>query len=220
MARPNIPNLIAVTSGNRGYESENLIAYELGYRIQPRQELFLDVALFYNDYEDLRTVERGAPIPGTPVTIPLTYDNNLEGETYGIEFAPSWQVTSEWRISAGYSFLRTQLHAQSGTTDTAAEAPEGDSPEHQFHVRSFIDLPFNLEFDSALYYVDSLSNQDVPSYTRIDFRLGWSPRPNLELSLVVQNAFDPQHPEFGATTALVTPTEIERSVYGQITWRY
>ena len=220
VARPNIPNFVAVTSGNRAFESEDLIAYELGYRIQPVRPLFLDIALFYHDYDDLRTVERGAPVPGTPVTLPLTYGNLLEGETYGVEFAPTWQVTPQWQISAGYSLLRTQLHSKPGTTDAAAEGPEGDSPEHQFHLRSFLDLPFNLEFDSALYHVDSLANQGVPSYTRLDFRLGWSPRRNLDLSLVVQNAFDPRHPEFGATTALVTPTEIERSVYGKITWRF
>jgi iron complex outermembrane receptor protein len=34
-------------------ESETLIAYELGYRVQPRKDLFLDIAAFYNVYDDL-----------------------------------------------------------------------------------------------------------------------------------------------------------------------
>jgi iron complex outermembrane receptor protein len=113
-----------------------------------------------------------------------------------------------------------QLHRKTGSTEITSENAEGDSPVHQFHLRSFLDLPYNLQFDSAIYYVDALSNQRVPSYTRLDVRLGWSPREDLDLSLAFQNILDPQHPEFGATSPLVIPTEIERSVYGKVTWRF
>jgi iron complex outermembrane receptor protein len=112
------------------------------------------------------------------------------------------------------------LHRSSTSTDVNAENAENDSPEHQFHVRSFLDLPYHLQLDTALYYVDVLRNQRVDSYVRWDARVGWSPHRNLDLSLVVQNILDPQHPEFGSTVPLVTATEIERSIYGKITWRF
>lgn len=35
--------------------SEELIAYELGYRAQPSERFSWDVALFYNVYENLRS---------------------------------------------------------------------------------------------------------------------------------------------------------------------
>ena len=39
--------------GNTEIESEALLAYELGYRIQPNPRVSVDVAAFYNDYHNL-----------------------------------------------------------------------------------------------------------------------------------------------------------------------
>ncbi|MFQ6615135.1 MAG: TonB-dependent receptor plug domain-containing protein, partial [Fidelibacterota bacterium] len=37
--------------GNTGLKSENLLAYELGYRVKATKHLFLDIATFYNVYD-------------------------------------------------------------------------------------------------------------------------------------------------------------------------
>jgi iron complex outermembrane receptor protein len=217
---PSVPNFTGAIRGNPEFESENLTAYEAGWRMRPSEALFVDLALFYNDYDDLRSTERGAVVPGNPAILPVTYMNLLEGKTYGAELAPMWQVTENWRLSAGYSWLQTELHRKPGSTDATAEGAEGDSPENQFHLRSFLDLPHNLELDAALYYVDSLFNQQAPSHTRLDVRFGWRPTDQVELSLAFQNVLDPRHAEFGSTTPLVTPTEVQRSVHGRMTWRF
>ncbi|MGV3772561.1 MAG: TonB-dependent receptor plug domain-containing protein [Verrucomicrobiales bacterium] len=215
------PNFRSVITGNRDYDSEELIAYEAGYRIQLVKSLSFDFATFYNDYDDLRTREQNGPlVAGSPTIIPSVYRNMLEGETYGFELAPQWQVTDHWKLSAGYSFLRMALHKKPGSTSIADELQEGDSPQNQFHLRSFLDLPHNLQLDSALYYVDALPNQRISSYTRLDVRLGWEPIEGLEVSFVVQNILDPVHQEFGNVSPLITPTEIERSLYGKVTWRF
>ena len=44
-------------AGSHHYHSENIIAYELGYRFQPINRLSVDIATFYNAYKDLRTTE-------------------------------------------------------------------------------------------------------------------------------------------------------------------
>ena len=49
------------TAGNPDFESEKLIAYELGLRTQPSRPLSLSLATYYNDYDDLRSFE---PPPG------------------------------------------------------------------------------------------------------------------------------------------------------------
>ena len=49
--------------GDNGFDSESLIAYELGYRIQPNGNFSLDVAAFYNDYDKLSTSKAGTPFP-------------------------------------------------------------------------------------------------------------------------------------------------------------
>jgi len=62
-----------------------------------------------------------------------------------------------------------------------------------------------------------LPSPSVPSYVTADLRLAWRPSPSLELSIVGQNLFDNQHPEFGAAA---NRQEIPRSVYGKVTWRF
>src|SRR6185436_3786694 len=42
--------------GSFGYfDSENVIAYELGYRVNPAENISFSVSAFYNEYTDLRS---------------------------------------------------------------------------------------------------------------------------------------------------------------------
>ena len=50
-----------------------------------------------------------------------------------------------------------------------------------------------------------------------DARLAWRWRDNLEISIVGQNLWDDQHPEFGAGA---TREEIPRSVFGKVAWSF
>jgi len=210
--------------GSPDFESENLLAYEFGYRVQPVRHLSLDLAAFYNVYEDLRTADPGAPFledtPSPPhLVVPLQASNGMDGEAYGVEIAASWNVTNHWRLNVGYTLLKMHLHGGVSLGDSSLQSAEGDSPQNQFHLRSYLDLSHKLNWDVALYYVDSLPSLDVPSYVQVDTRLAWHPTEALEVSLELQNLLDDRHQEFGSSF-LVSPTEIERGVYGKITWRF
>jgi len=203
--------------GNPDMESEKLVAYEFGYRVQPIHQLKLDLTAFYNHYDDLRTVE---PIRPGPVS-PSIVGNKLFGESYGAEISATAQLTSRWRMEGSYSYLDVRLHRESGSHDTTTEASiEGSSPHHQFFVRSMINLGWNVQFDSTLRYVDVLPAPKVPSYLTLDVRVAWSPRKNLEISVVGQNLLDDRHPEFAPTFIGTQQTQVERSVYGMVVWRF
>ena len=81
-------------------------------------------------------------------------------------------------------------------------------------------LPYNTEFDLWSRYVDRLPVAQIPSYLTLDVRLGWRPTKQLELSLVGQNLLDSHRPEFREPILTTLPTEIQRSVYGKVTWRF
>lgn len=217
-----VPGTVLTLTGNRAFDSEELRAYELGYRVQPHPRVSLEVAAFYNEYDRLRTLDPGAPIPSLPpVVIPVNIGNKLRGETYGLELAPSWQATDWWRLQAAYTFLKMQLHALPGSTDPTAAGAEGRSPQQQFTLRSVMNLTRQWELDCALRYVDRLPNLKIRSYVTLDVRLAWMPSKNWEVSLVGQNLLDNQHPEFGPSTIIRTQaTEVERSVYGKVLWRF
>jgi iron complex outermembrane recepter protein len=215
-----LPGVQVLLQGDRAFDSEDLLAYEVGYRWRPLERVSLDLTAFYNEYDHLRSVEPGAVLAGPPVTLTATAGNKLHGETYGIEFAPKWQVTDWWRLQAAYTFLQMELHRDSGSGDTTSERAEGRSPHHQLSLRSSLDLPHDVEFDCTLRYIDRLVDFSIPSYVVLDLRLAWRPFKNLELAIVGQNLLDNRHPEFQALIITTERTEVEHSVYGKVTWRY
>ncbi len=215
------PAAVTEVEGNNDFDSEKLIAYEAGYRCEIRDWLSLDTALFYNQYDDLRSVEPQNPVfdlGGFPPHVALRASNDLKGENYGGEIAASAQVTPQWRLNAGYSLLFSKLHRKDGGTDTTTELfMEGSSPQNQFFLRSSLDLPHGFEFDGTLRYVDSLSAGSVPGYLTLDLRLGWHVTRNLELSVVGQNLLDWRHREFTPTTIATGSTQVESGIYGKAT---
>lgn len=219
-----LPVIISVF-GSPNPKSEVLRAYELGYRVQPHHKLSLDIATFYNVYDRLTSFEAGAPIFETDplplhLTIPFHYGNLLRGETYGLETAVNLDLSRRWKLRGSYTFLRVQLRPNVTSTDTVSEAAEGDNPRHQFQMHSHLNLWHNFDLDTALFYVASLRGQQVPSYTRIDQRLGWHLRENIEVSGGVQNLLDNRHLEFNGVDITVLPSQVRRSVYGKMTWRF
>jgi len=212
-----IPPGLLTIHGNPNMESETLIAYELGYRVQPIDQLKLDLTGFYNDYDDLRTVEPLLPGPVSPSIV----ENKLFGETYGVELSATAQVTRQWRVQGSYSYFDARLHREASSRDaTTDKIDEGSSPHNQFFIRSMFDVGWNVQLDSTLRYVDVLAAPKIPAYLTLDVRLAWSPRKNLEFALVGQNLLDDRHPEFAPTFIGTPQTEVQRSVYGTVLWRF
>lgn len=198
--------------GNPDFKSEKLTAYEIGYRAEPASNVSFSVSTFYNVYDDLRNIE---PAPGGG--LPFVLGNNMKGDTYGVEMWANYRINDWWRLSAGYNYLRKDLSLKSGSADTTSLPSSETDPQHQFSLRSAMNLPHNVELDIALRTIGSLSSTSVPGYTALDARLGWLVNKNVEISLSGFNLLDDRHPEFGS---LPERSEIERSVYGKIIWKY
>jgi iron complex outermembrane receptor protein len=222
------PGAVATIYGNENFVSEELLAYELGYRIQPMNKVSVDLALYYNDYTHLRSQEFG-PSPTQPPTappplgaqFPVNVENHLHGYTYGLEVAPKWQVTDWWRLQPAYTLLKMHLSEDSDSTDTTSvRLIEGESPQQQFSLRSSMDFPHDISFDCTLRYVDRLPSLHVGSYVALDARLAWRATKNLEFELVGQNLGPVRHAEFNPTFIATPSAEVRESVYAKVTWRF
>ena len=213
------PGAAVALFGSHEFESEKLMAYELGYRLQPLTQVSFDTALFFNDYDDLRTLEFLNPsqVPA-PLSAAQVARNRMHGETYGAELAANWQPLDWWRFRASYTYFQMDLHRDASSNNRANESIEGQSPHHQFSIRSGINLPHNVEFDAALRYVDALGALSVPSYFSLDLRLSWRPIEKLEVAIIGRDLLDQSHPEFNPTTIRAMPAEAERAVFGKLTW--
>jgi len=209
----------SLLTGTSQFTSETLIAYELGYRAQLGDKVSGSVSTYYNDYTKIRSTT-----PSAPFGFPIYLQNNLEGDTYGLEVSADYQMLDWWRLHAGYDFLKEDIHVKTGEVDFTHGLNETADPQNQFSFRSSMDLPENIEFDTELRYVDQLPINNgptasiVPSYYELNARLAWHPTKNVEISVVGQNLLQDQHPEYGFPST--TQVEIGRSVYGKIAWHF
>ena len=213
------PPHFVILEGGSDFKSESVVAYELGYRVQLDQQLSASVSSFFNHYNDIRSTTI------TPATLlPFFFANGLEGDTYGLEFTSNYQATDTWSLHAGYTLLKEHLHVKPGQIDINDALNETADPQHQFSLRSSLNLPRHTEFDTALRWVDTLHTNNgpvvgtVPSYFELDSHLAWHASDRLEFALVGQNLLHNRHPEYGFPEP--SRPEIERSAYGKFTWRY
>ena len=177
---PGSPATLGIIIGDNNFDSEVLTAFEIGYRTQPTNHFSFDAAAFYNVYDDLLTIENGTPAP-PDFSVPISVRNKMNGDAYGVELAARWQALDWWNIKGSYSYMKLNLHTEGDSSDTITEDGfEDDIPNHQFSIRSMMDLPGDLEFDSWIRYVDSVPSVDVDSYITLDARLGWNPTEKLK----------------------------------------
>lgn len=225
------------TLGNTGFRSEQLLAYELGYRFRPREDFFLDMALFYNRYRDLRSFNANQPLirfqPSLTAYVP--YGNDLRADAYGGEWLVNWRPTERWTLELAYSYINLQFEGEAGVYGSEA----GNHPQQQVSVRSSFNLSEAVDLDLWTRYVDQIPlfsqiysqfgpniprverwGTAIPAYVTLDARLAWRPMKNLELSLVGQNLLDSKHPEFQQEIIPPVRGQVPRSLYLSFDWQF
>jgi iron complex outermembrane receptor protein len=223
---PDVGPVTTQLSPNPEFGSEKLIAYEIGYRSEVNSRVQFDISAFLYDYDDLSgirvldtTVDSSS---GEPTVItPIVFDNSLEGESYGAELLIDLKLSDWWRMQGTYSFLRIELRTNNPFGQSGGLLEEEDqNPQHQAGIRSMIDLPHDLEFDSFLRYVDRLSASDTDSHLQLDLRFGWNINKNFKLDLIGNNLLDNQHDEFNDIFPTVVDAHQERSVFARVTFKH
>ncbi|WP_052808009.1 TonB-dependent receptor plug domain-containing protein [Methyloterricola oryzae] len=216
---------------NKAFLAETLLGFELGYRFMPSTTLTMETALFYNVYNRLRGLARGdVSLQQSGSTLyaqqELPFSNNQSAHTYGGELAINWNPEPWWTLQAHYSYIGVDL-VDNGIAFSSGEGLDASTtPQQQWSLRSGFDLPYDVELDLWLRYVDRIRagtpQVSIPDYLTLDARLGWRPHPSLDLSLVGQNLLDSAHPEFIMESGFQgnTVVEIPRGFYLKANWRF
>jgi outer membrane receptor for monomeric catechols len=140
----------------------------------------------------------------------------MEGQTSGGTFWLNWKPTTNWRLRFQYAYLNMEMESKPESVDLSALGIVGESPENQYALYSFLDLPWNLSLYVAARYVDELPSQLVESYTATDINLIWKSSSGFETSLTIQNLLEGDHLEYGEGGR----NYIGRSIYGRIAYRF
>lgn len=211
--------------GNDDFDSERLVAYEAGYRWQPLENLSFDVAVFYNDYDRLASLELDTPFvdPQSGMTIiPVLNRNLTEARSRGAELLAEWQPTQAWRLAASYAALDLELESP-GLDVNRGTWFDGATPRGQFSLRSQFGFSDRVEFGAQFRHHTRVrrtpldpTGAGVGAYSSLDLRLGWRVSPEWQISLMGQNLLDEEHVEYGGITIRGA---MERTAFLKAEWQ-
>ena len=207
------PGGIVLVRGTHEFEAEVLTAYELGYRVRPTVAFSVEATLFRHVFDDLRSQD--LPEGGG---LPITIGNTLDGQSTGVEIGVNVQPVPLWRTHVGYTFLTSEVRRQPGSRDISGGTAEINDPNHHFHLRSSLDLPYALELDATFRSVGELPDPRVPAYSELTVRLGWHAASLVDVWIVGHDLLHASHPEAGPD--LPIRVQFERAVRAGITVRF
>jgi TonB family protein len=101
--------------GNPDLELQRALQYSVGAEWRPRDQIKLDVTLFYKDLQN-QTSRTGATTERDGEQVPLVYDNNGEGRVYGAEVFLEHKFNNNFRGWLSYTLSRAE-RLDSGETD-------------------------------------------------------------------------------------------------------
>jgi iron complex outermembrane receptor protein len=230
--------LVTTIVGNPDFRSERLVAYELGYRTQFGAAVTLDTTVFLHDYQDLwgqtpnavycepsQTSVFANPLcvlSATDVVIQSTSVNGIRARSSGLEVAADWSPAARLRFRATYTYLKMNLEPRQpgpGLAEFAA-LTQGQSPKHQFSLRSDLSLAHRLDLDASLRYVGQLQTNGIGQYWSADAHAVWHATDRVDVALTGRNLLQPSHAEFISEFSDVVPTAIERTLGAQVRWTF
>lgn len=138
-------------------QSEYVKAYELGYRFQPRPTVSLDLATYYNSYDNLIVFVPAAVQPPLELVTVATNETSAGGgtaQTHGAEFSANWKPLPRWMISPTFTETRGSANAIAAV------------PKHLFGMQSRIDATRSIYLNAAFIMTMRSRQVQVRSWAR------------------------------------------------------
>jgi iron complex outermembrane receptor protein len=211
---------------NKNQTAETLWAWEAGYRFIPQQNLSVDLAVFFNDYKDLRIYSVQDPayvdLENQMVIQDVALSNMSNVQSWGAEISVDLTTGRHVKWTLAYSLTFHDYY-----NDDDFEIDFGFT-KHQVSLRGRFDLTKNLTLDAWFRYVGKTKANnlfsdsviyDIDDYATLDLRLGWRICPDLEFFLTGQNLLQDSHLEF-VQEAFSYPVEVPRSAYAGLTYKF
>lgn len=222
---PLFPTLL----GSQDLESENVTAFEGGFRVDLAPKWNFDVAAYYNLYENLNqpTAISANPvfIPGVPFPVSIDADVQFQSrgvtDTWGVEAVLKGEIASWWQTQLSYSHFNFKkgIDPTTGMPFTGFLALKG-SPKHQAAFTNNFQIGSSLALNTQLRYVDSLLGGQVPSYFAGDVQLRYEAPNGLDVSLIGENLFEDRRLEFLQDSYPAPASFNPRSVSLELRYRF
>jgi len=179
---PNVKELYFFPPANPNLQPESMWNYELGYsRYALDKRVKAGITLFYLNGENLILT-----LPNTAGGLPPVLNQNSGLFThYGAEFEASYQVRSNLRINATYSYLHTDI-------------PRVASPKHQIHFEENYTVgkfDFTLSSNSVFGLYTLTDNKsttdvvekDIQNYLLLNAKINYRLQPSITIFISGDN---------------------------------
>lgn len=219
--------------GNPAFDAEELLAYELGFKFQASDSVSVDLAVYYNQYESLRSISLAPPAcaPQGPfpaclfdprtsnMVVNNTQGNDLSADNTGLEVALDWRPAEQWRLQATMTLQNQDLNIESPRARPEAFAFD---PERMASLRASYNPRRDIDLDIWLRYQDRIDSMEgeIDAYTGVDARIAWHPNKRGEIALVGRNLQDSTQTQFQAESGLYPLIGINRSVHLQLSYEF
>ena len=177
-----------VVKGSEDLKPEESLSYQFGGGVSWDRTVWLEANAFFNDIEQLiQTSATGTVNNGVAE---YRYENIAEAHTWGVESTAGWELSTHWRLVAGYTYTRTK--------DLQTGNELNRRPKHQANLG--VDGP--LFFDGLSWavrirhqseeQVSADSGTESPAYTTADLKLNYQFSNPVRLFAGVDNMTDEQ----------------------------
>lgn len=203
------------TFGNPNLKPEESTNYELGFNLQPNDQITFTTTGFYNEIENA-IVSVGAqdhPLCTTGKTCSKNINAN-EAEVYGVETTLQYSIIPEWDIKAAYTYTKSKI------TDSNNPETEGNyynnNPRNAFnltstwHINPNFDLWLQHEYKSSrVRSTDSFESLDaegqaiyqasgnkLAGYNLFNLGASYTVNDQLRFNMAVNNLLDKDFTEY------------------------
>ena len=215
---------------NPNLKSETLVAYELGYRTNPTKNTSLDIAAFYNQYNQL--IAFGSPVNdvATPAGGIFTnsfglpffqQQNQNDGDIYGVEVSVKWDPANNFHLVLNYTYQDYDQEMVSASNTELGAVP----PHNLLNGRITFEPVKGWEINGAVYFSDVTYSYDpntnfppAPANVRLDLGSTLKVSDNLEMAFWGQD-LDGTDSETLQTYGIAS-VNVAPSFYGRVTLRY
>lgn len=218
--------------GSFDFESEIATTYELGYRALIASRTIFDVAIYYSDLENLRNLTfQGIKIypPADDQASPyISYlgqlKNDAKGNSKGVEIFAKTEVTRHWTTQLGYTYTELTSKDELAYGTDFYPTLSYITPKHTIYLLSRHSLTDLWNADLRLKHVDERYNDEVfgyslPAFDDLVVRLSHKWSRDVTVAIVGKQLLDSQRAEITGTFLGPAPTEVERSIFIELSWR-
>lgn len=185
-------------------ESSSLLAWELGLRRRFGENLLLQIDTFVYDVDD--QLNGFATDPASGATL---YLDDGRTNAFGGEVHVAWNPLAHMRVTAFLAMTEANSRNFDEAIFSDQDTIEGQVPALRGGMTIGFDPAPGLELDSNLFYTQRRAG--IPTWWRLDLRLGLRASEHTTLDLVGQNLTDAHHPEY------YYEEEVQRGCYFMVT---